>query len=81
MALLTLMFGSFDPGMVYIDMKVAFETIYIMLSQSHTQRRFQAFIFVHLQKFPTNEPPCKWRGESQGSFTSGQGGKSMRVTI
>lgn len=33
MALLTLVYGSFDHDMTYFDLKVAFETVYVVLSQ------------------------------------------------
>lgn len=76
---LTFMYGSFDPDMLYIDMKVAFETVYIMLSRSHSLSRFQAFVLMYLQKLPTNEPLWKRRGESQSHFAGGQRGKFRRI--
>lgn len=70
---------GFRLDMLYIDMKVAFETVYVVLSWSHSLSRFHAFVLMHLQKFPTNEPLWKWRGESQNHFVGGQWGKFMRM--
>lgn len=67
--------------MNYINMKVAFETMYIMLNQSHSLGRFQAPILEHIYVFSTNEPLWKWRGEIHNHFAGGQRGKFMRIVI
>lgn len=64
---------------LYVNMKVAFEIVYVVLSWSHSLSRFQAFVIIYLQKFLTNEPLWIWRGESQSHFDGGQGGKFRRM--
>lgn len=39
------MYKGFDPNMLYVNMKVSFKTVYIMLSQSYSFCRFQNLIF------------------------------------
>lgn len=38
-AFLTFVYGGFNPNMIYVNMKVAFETVYVMLSWSHSHGR------------------------------------------
>lgn len=53
------MYVSFDPNIIYIDMKVTFETVQVQLSRSHLLRRLQTLVFMYLQKFAANESPWK----------------------
>lgn len=75
------MYRGFNIDMGYVDIKVAFEIVYVMLSPSQSLGKFQVLILEHLYVFPKNEPPWKWRGESHSHLTGGQRGKLRRTII
>lgn len=65
---LTLTYGSFNSNMIYVDIKVAFEIVYVILSLSYSMSRFQEFLLCVPSKFSHKQTTMETEGRKPDPF-------------